>query len=270
MRERVVTQKRSGRRRGGALLLLLVLGACGARAEDTNTVVTLEALVRQWVDLRGAMAREANEWTEQQRQWQMEIGLLEREKADLQAELQSAADVQQSAGRDQLALTERRDRLRAVEDGLRPVLERAEADLLRWRRYIPATLMAPLEEGYRQLPNTPDEAARMSLSRRLQLAVALYTQLEGLQHDLHTVREILPDGAGGRREVDVLYLGLARGYAVSPDASWAAVGSPGPGGWQWDPRPAVAGAVRAAVAVQRRDEIAQVVPLPVKVVDVTP
>ena len=50
-----------------------------------------------------------------------------------------------------------------------------------------------------------------------------------------------------QRDMDVLYLGLARGYAVSSDDEHALIGTPGPAGWSWRSAPDEAKRIRQAI-----------------------
>jgi hypothetical protein len=62
--------------------------------------------------------------------------------------------------------------------------------------------------------------------------------------------------------MDVLYLGLARGFAVAVDDSIAAAGSPETTGWRWTWDPELAAAVRRAIRYHRRELPAELVQLP--------
>jgi hypothetical protein len=64
--------------------------------------------------------------------------------------------------------------------------------------------------------------------------------------------------------VDVLYLGLAAGFAVAPDGASAALGQPGESGWTWRAAPAgeTADAIRRAIAVHRREAPVSLTRLP--------
>ena len=104
--------------------------------------------------------------------------------------------------------------------------------------------------------------------RRLQLVIALYTQIENLQHNIHVTKDVLPTDAGTKKEVDVLYLGLSRGFAVSRDNKWAAVGIPDVNGWQWAPDNTIAKQVEEAVAIFNRKQTAELVSLPMQALEV--
>lgn len=248
-----------------ALALWLLAAALPAQAQDSNSLPTLEALVKQWVELRSQLGSESRQWLEQEAQWKQEIGLLEREQAALKDEIDSASRQQASATRDQLDQLRRQDELRQILEGLRPALDRAEADLRAWVVVLPPALREPLAELQSRLPADNAAAAKAGTAQRVQTVVALYAQIEELGRGTHVVKEILADERGTRREMDVLYLGLARAYAVSPDQAWAAVGTPAAGGWAWAPQPDLAPRVRRAIDVQQEQVAAELVALPIQV-----
>ncbi len=64
--------------------------------------------------------------------------------------------------------------------------------------------------------------------------------------------------------MDVLYLGLACGYAVSTDNSIAAMGSPSGSGWQWTIQPDIAPEVRSLIQIQKKEQPPALVTLPMR------
>ena len=225
-------------------------------------VDALEGALKQWVDLRGEIATEQRTWREKEGRLQREIKLLGVEKTGLEEALRRSHDQASTSQDMRLELTARRERMTAALDGLRPALDRAEADLREFQAGLPAGLAGRMAAAFRGLPVSARAAEVLSVSRRMQVVMALYTELETLQHAIHVVKEVLP-AAASPREVDVLYLGLSRGYAVAPDDTWAAAGRPGPDGWTWQSTPGIAGEVRRAVQLYRRERIGELVRLPV-------
>ena len=255
-------------RRGSLLLLLaavLLAPACPTRAESNAPSASgLEGLVSEWVTLRGEIAAEKRNWAEAKARWAEETRVLETEKAALEQTLAETRASAAAAEAERARMSDRKADLDRVLDGLRPTLAEAEANAMRWQPRIPAALAERLKDAFARIPTSPEAAAAMPVTRRAQLLVALYTEIEALQHGVHVTREVLGAGGDRRREVDAVYLGLARAFAVSPDGEWAAVGVPGPGGWTWSARPELAPEVRRAIAVVNRQTPAEMVALPLE------
>ncbi len=105
----------------------------------------------------------------------------------------------------------------------------------------------------------------MPIFRRMELVIALYTQLESFQHNLHMTKELLKGPAGTRLEMDVLYLGLAQAFGVSRDDQWSLIGYPRADGWVWRPKPEIGTNIRTALAIYMRKQAAEFVRLPLRI-----
>ena len=250
------------------LTCLLLLGTAHAVAgAETNSLPALEGLVREWTRLRVEIAEEERGWAEKETQWRAEIDLLGRETAALTKEIDHASQIGASLQQERLEGLREKERLAGMLDALPPLLDRAETALRAWPDRLPPPLREPLDPAFQRLPKDRAEADRMSTGARLQLIVALYSEIEKLQHDFHPVKEILALPDGSRKEMDVLYLGLARAFAVSRDGAWAAIGAPVAHGWTWEVRPRIADNVRRAIDVCRREHTAEIVALPLAVTE---
>jgi hypothetical protein len=251
-----------------AAALLLVLNARPVPAEEASgardDLATLDGLVGRWMALRTTIAEEKSEWEARRTQWEEEIALLEREAATLKKEIGEGDTFTSSVEKERAETLERKEQMQAELDDLQGVLDRAESDLRRWLARIPPGLMAPLTAGFDALPATQKEAEKLLLTKRAQTVAALYAQIETLQNRFHVVRETL-DVEGSRRQVDVLYVGLARAFAVSPADDWASVGTPSDTAWTWKPSPQDAPVIRRAIDVLNRQATAQLVALPMQV-----
>lgn len=245
-----------------ACAVLAVIPARRPGAQDA-TVGELEGLVAQWVALRGQLAREKRDWAEQEARWREEIRLLEAEQAALDSEIAETEATATAAEARRAALLASESGMTQVISDLEPAVSRAETELLAWRERVPASLGPGLRQALAQVP--VEGTAGRSLSRRLQVVVAAYTEIENIQHGIHAVREVLDVPGTHAREMDVLYLGLAHGYAVAPDDTWAAVGVPGDKGWTWTAGPDLAPRVRKAVALFNRQYPADFVALPLRI-----
>jgi hypothetical protein len=251
------------------IVLLIVAGLLTAgsafSASTGGTISDLDALVGRWMDLRSAIADEKRQWQARQEQWQVEIQLLEEEKAKLQKEIDDFNQFASSVEKDRAAILARKETMETVLKDLEPILDRSEKRLRSGRQWIPGSLGQKFAKVFDELMNPRNSDTKKPLTERIQRVVALYTQIEILQAGLHSTREILETGQSQRRQVDILYIGLARGYAVSSDDQWAAVGVPHSEGWVWTERPEIAANVRLALQVLDRQKTAALVDLPISI-----
>ena len=218
----------------GVLLVLLTLGGGLARAED---VVTLEELVKQWVELRSEIADAERTWTEQEKTWNQEIALLKEEWARLQQALDADAKKRVAELTDRTELVARKNELKSVLEELRAILG-----------------------------DTANHTE--AVSRQMQQRLASYSEQDDLHHSIQVSRQIVEVSPGTRKEVDVLRLGLARAFAVSDANDWAAVGTVHGDSWQWAARPELANTVRRSIAIYAHDEAAALVKLPLQAIEV--
>ncbi len=246
---------------GGVACWFVMGGPIGATASD---LTALDALTGRWLAVRTQLAEERRSWQEQEAHAKREIALLEAEQQRRTAELAESRTFMSDVEQERASVLGRKDQIDAEFERLEGLVLSSEAALRAWEDRIPAGLRQQVAAGFAALPRNAASARRTGLSRRLQTVVGLYTQIEALQNGVHVSQEIL-EPQGVRREVSVLYIGLARGFAVSRGGDWAALGFPGAQGWEWTPAPEAAGEIRLAISIVNREEVAQLVDLPMQV-----
>lgn len=245
---------------------LLIVGSAYS-ASTEGTISDLDALVGRWMDLRSAIADEKRQWQARREQWEVEIQLLEEEKTKLQKEIDAFNQFASSVEKDRAAILARKETMESVLKDLDPILDRSEKRLRDGRQWIPDSLGLKFARVFDELMDTENSGPKKSLMERIQRIVALYTQIETLQAGLHSTREILETGQSQRRQVDILYIGLARGFAVASDDQWAAVGVPHSEGWVWTEKPEIASNVRLALQVLERQKTAMLIDLPIGITE---
>ncbi len=256
----------------GALLLLPagpgLRGAPDAGAPDT--LPALEGLVRQWLDLRAQTAQEDRAWQEQQRVWQRELTLLEEEKAQLETRQHEMDRNRQASDAEYESLRGERDGLRHLLRRLQPLLADIETHLRAMAPLVPAGVAPELHAALTALPGADETVTPrdpVNVPERLQRLLALLAELESLQNAVHIGRELV-EVDGARRELEVLYLGLAAAYACSEDGRVGAIGRPTTDGWRWRSATEVAAEVRTAAAILKREQPARWLHLPITIEDV--
>ena len=104
-----------------------------------------------------------------------------------------------------------------------------------------------------------------SISKRLQVILALFEEIERIGNGVHLVKETLNVGSGKMQEMDVIYLGLTQAFAVSVDNEAAGISRPVKDGWKWNWHPEIARDVRRAIDSYNSKEMAEFVHLPIEI-----
>jgi hypothetical protein len=242
------------------VLCLVIVGVCAFGSAYGAGVDSLENMVGKWVDLRGQIAAEKRQWKRQQEALQREIDLLSREKKQLDIKISSANSARQSLVQDVAELETRKAHLAKIIADINKSAVEAMVRIKRLLTYVPNVLKSDDLRFFDDVGYADNGA--VSAVRRMQAVLVALGEIEALENSNHAVREILSVD-GERREMDVVYLGLARGFAVSPDNSVAAVGVPAAGGWKWTRVSEKEQNIRRFFEVCRNEAAPQLVRLPV-------
>ena len=237
-------------------------GVSLAQGPESSRLQTLEALVEEWVALRDALSKESSDWEAERQALEAETALLTEERARLQERIKEQAAEKAESQKNRQTLSARRVELQKQLSALSALTATLESTLRDQMARVPVSLRQGIEDGVRRLPATDAEAARRSLSARMQTVMALCVQLEELNRDVHVVQELIPQPDGRKLLMDVVYLGLARGFAVSSDDRVAMTGSSDAVGWTWVSDPALSADIRAAHSVASRKDVARLLSLP--------
>jgi hypothetical protein len=231
--------------------------AAPAAAEDSDAaVVELRETISKIVDVETTRSREAADWRARRESMNELLGLHRKEIALLDEELERAG--RSAAGHDSrreeleteiAAFKEVRREVRAAVERLRP---RALAIAARF----PETLAEEVEgDLYRLEDWTPDDDPREAVRAILEVIGAA----EQFNRRITRETEIR-----GGREVEVIYLGLARAY-YADRSGHAGVGVPGGDGMVWTPRPEIAAEVVKALDQLDRKRPPELVAWPLKI-----
>jgi hypothetical protein len=245
----------------------LVAGPAGAQeagaTSDAPPPAAVQEKLRQWVETKRQTAEEAARWEEEKRALADLNGLRRQESAQLDALIEAAGRRLSEAEQERSELLAEEARLRASRSALElevVALEDATREALKG---FPQPLLDKVAGAAERI--TAAEPER-DLQARFRDVLSVLAEAEGFNAAV-TLDYELRDFGGEAVEVEVLYLGLARGYFTDRTGRRAGTVDPGAGGWVWTERPGLAGAVRRAIEVHQKRAVPSLVRLPVKLDD---
>ncbi len=239
------------RRTVAAYGIALFAGAAFVTAADTDILMRD---VERLIELQQAIRQEWTQWEIQREALTRRYDLLQLEKSMLEDQVDKAEQAAASEYEATAALEKRLDQRDKI-------LQEAE-QLLADTELVAALARETVPEGLRNnLP--PPVPATTSILPRLQAIMNLAAAIHELDQSITHQRQLMKSPDGGRRQFDVLYLGLSQAYAVSLDNRLAAHGSRRNGNWDWSWNPEWADPIRQAIRIHQNDLPPRWVRLPV-------
>ncbi len=191
----------------------------------------LNGLTDRWIELELERAEAWNAWKAQKQIFEIHLAALEDQKKALEAEITEV--VNQNDNREaeveslDAAIAEQREFLQSLESAL-PGLE---SDTIGAVGVFPPPLREELAgqiDGVRRAIDGETTA----LSRRIQWLLTIVTTAERFNNTL-TLSSEIRDIGDRQAQIQVLYWGLASGFAVQEQLGKAWILSPAREGWEW-------------------------------------
>lgn len=230
-------------RPSGLLLLVPLLAAARLRAQDA--LASADKAAHDWLALRTEAVRLDTEWrTQREVLASLAAGLEERAK--LAEEKRDQAKAQHSQELQDLAAVQAKNR--AAAEDLQAAQARLEAlsrRLLALRPKLPPRLSDALDLSYRTLASGGvPPAKRMEVAMSVLNRCGEFDRLVSVSEDLLTL-----EGEAPNKYFETIYWGLSRGYALDRASRRAWLGTAGPDGWRWEPKPEAYDAVVRLIGI---------------------
>lgn len=205
-----------------------------------NPVAQAKTKLDKWVETQQLISEEKNEWAVEKEILEDTRQLLEDELETLEAKIDElkADSTEADKQRDGL-LMQRVDYIRAqkaMEDKIREL----ELKMLDQIKRFPKPLQETLEAFIVRIPEDP-EKAKVSLSDRTLNIVAILSQTERFNRDVHLHGETEKLAGDEAIQVWRIYWGLAGAYYVDDKGTRAGVGLYGDEGWDFQENNSLAG-----------------------------
>lgn len=225
--------------------------------EETRLTLT------KWIETQQIISKERNDWQQGKEILQGRIELVGKEVGVLNEKISQseAAVVESNTKRDQLIAEN--DLLKSSTTQLANAVTVMEEQVRKLSKLMPEPVSARLVPLLQRIPTDP-ENTRVSTAERFQNVLGILTELNKVNSEIAVTYEIRTLSDGSSSEVQVLYVGLAQAYFISPRGE-AGIGRPTEDGWKWEPAPATSDAILMALEIIQGKHTPSFVPLPMKI-----
>ncbi len=251
------------------LLFQILLGGLIAFAQEEAAPPTapgpaeIQEKIREWVRVQQLTIETENGWKEERQILQDFNGLRQKELEQISQTLAAAGERAEHYDAQLSKLETEGSDLRSARKKLESAIGPLEARIQSLLPTFPPPLRHKISESEDRLQQSD---AKRPLQERYRDVLSILTEAANFdrQISLHTEsREV----DGEERELQVLYLGLARAYYVDRSGNFGGIGVPGPEGWTWTAQPALASSIQHTIAVHQRDANPALVRLPLQLAD---
>lgn len=245
-----------------AVLVIIPMAVAPAPGRDSDRIASTRAALDRWVETRRLISEERESWRLGREMLEQRIALMEREIAQVLANVAAAEAEIREADEQRAALDTELARLREARVVIETAVESLEGGTRSLLSHLPDPLRDRIQPLSQRLPapsTLPEEAP---IAERYQVVVGIINEVTRFNRELTTASELrsLPDGSTA--EVTTMYVGLGRAYYLGANGRIAGTGAPTPQGWTWTQVNADATAIARAISILRNESIAAFVPLP--------
>ena len=237
------------------LICAWILAPVLATAQDGN-VVELRETIAKIVDVKAQASKEESDWLGRKEEMSELLKVHRRELELLDEELAKSGTSAGGYGEKESAAKEELEKLRQARRLAGEAVVRNRDRMMALASLFPRPLA---EEAKPELLSLADWESGDEAREGLQAILGMVTKAERFNRRITRAKEER-DG----REVDVIYLGLARAY-YADGGGVAGVGFPAKGGWQWTSMPQLNSEIVKALDVLDRKRPPEFVELPAKI-----
>lgn len=238
-------------RHGRVMCLWLVLTCAqwaaiakiNAQAADA---LSTRSMIEQWIQAEKAVNKAKSDWRLDRQNLIIHKRLLDSEKKSLDEQLNGLDKNQISVSEKRKGLNTSIASLASTQAILENRLKESEAKLETLLPKLPPLLRKKIEARM-PAPNTnPTTTSQQAskLVRRLQKLIGIWTEIHQFQNEVTVVKQVIPLVDTSEVEAEVLYLGLAQAFFVTPDNQRSGIGKSEASGWVWTEIPKLGPEVR--------------------------
>ncbi|MGA1266736.1 MAG: DUF3450 family protein [Phycisphaerales bacterium] len=231
--------------------------------EQPPSVEETRLTLSKWIETQQIIAKERNDWQQGKEILEGRVELVSKEVSQLKERIAQSESAVAESNRKRDRLAEENAQLKQTGAQLASAVTTMEAEVRTLAALAPegvATKLAPLLQ---RIPANPD-TTRVSAAERFQNVLGILNELNKANSEITIAYEVRQMADGSSSEVQVIYVGLAQAYYLSPRGE-AGIGKPTAEGWVWRAAPGEAGRIYTALEIIQGKHPPAFVGLPISI-----
>ena len=237
--------------------------SCAVFAQTTEdeklSPAQARVLIQEWMKTERLISEENKDWAIEQQNLQQLIALYQTEVALIREELDAAGEATKNFDEQTESLKKRAAEFKQERKKLAGKVELQRKRLLGISAFFPEPLLQKVESELLTL-ESKDTGMRETVVAMLNVmkVAGKFNRVVSYSEEMQSVGQ-----SGEKRQLRVLYLGLACAYFLSGEN--AGVGAPAKDGWKWSVDDSLNSTMAKAIAVYEKTSRPELVTLPVEV-----
>ena len=236
--------------------------AAGEAADRPGLEETRLTLAK-WIETQQIIAKERNDWQQGKEILEGRIELVGKEVSVLKEKIAQSLTAVSESDQKKERLTAENEQLKATAAQLATAVSVMEGQVRGLAKRMPQPVAERLAPLLQRIP-TEASTTRVTVAERFQNVLGILNEMNRANSEISLSYEVRTLADGSSSEVQVIYVGLAQAYYISPRGE-AGIGRPGEDGWDWTPAPEIAGQLLVALEVMQGKHPPAFVPLPVEI-----
>jgi hypothetical protein len=237
--------------------------AAGGDAARQPTLEETRLTLAKWIETQQIIAKERNDWQQGKEILQGRIDLVGKEVGVLKERIRQSEEAVAQSDRKRDELLAQDAELKTLGEQLATAATVMEDQIRGLVKQLPDPVKGRIAPLLERIPADP-AATRITPAERFQNILGVLNEVNKANSEISVAYEIRTLADGSSSEVQVIYLGLAQAYFLSPKGE-AGIGRPTEDGWKWEPAPGAANQILLALEVIQGKHVPTFVPLPIKI-----
>jgi FtsZ-binding cell division protein ZapB len=237
--------------------------ASGSEGSDRPGLEETRLTLAKWIETQQIIAKERNDWQQGKEILEGRIELVGKEVSVLKEKIAESVKAVAESDQKKERLVAENEQLKATAAQLSTAVSVMEGQVRGLAKRMPQPVAERLAPLLQRIP-TEASTTRVTVAERFQNVLGILNEMNRANSEISLSYEVRTLADGSSSEVQVIYVGLAQAYYLSPRGE-AGIGTPGEDGWNWKPAPEIAGQLLVALEVIQGKHPPAFVPLPVEI-----